>query len=394
MLGLSNQTVLGPLYDAAIEFGKRIASIVSVIAPGIAAIKSLGEYVHMRNIEASVRQFIADILEVAKQLMLALGNQGPLSALYDAAIEFGKQITAILSVIAPGMAALKSLSEYTHKAGIEAAIRTFIADVLIVAQVLQEALSNATADMLASYAAAATFGAAISAIFTAIAPALTLLKTLDSYGGNMMGASAFLEALGFIIIRMGQIYGYVSSSGFVAGALLFGEVIAAFTASLGAAMSVVASLSAYDSGFNLTASWMDGLIGGLNSRLGDLDTLLAYIRGLFPSSPAKYGPWKTLPEGAPVTTNWMGDMARGLGQTSSLERALGDVRGLMTLGGGFAAGRAGMAGAPSGGNMTLNLAMNGPFHIREEADLSRLAEQVGAYLGRQANTSRRLGQQR
>jgi hypothetical protein len=90
----------------------------------------------------------------------------------------------------------------------------------------------------------------------------------------------------------------------------------------------------------------------------------------------------------------MGDMARGLGQTSSLERALGDVRGLMTLGGGFAGGRAGMAGAPSGGNMTLNLAMNGPFHIREEADLSRLAEQVGAYLGRQANTSRRLGQQR
>jgi hypothetical protein len=348
----------------------------------------------MRNIEASVRQFIADILEVAKQLMLALGNQGPLSALYDAAIEFGKQITAILSVIAPGMAALKSLSEYTHKAGIEAAIRTFIADVLIVAQVLQEALSNATADMLASYAAAAAFGAAISAIFTAIAPALTLLKTLDSYGGNMMGASAFLEALGFIIVRMGQIYGYVSSWGMVAGALLFGEAIAAFTASLGAAMSVVAALSAYDSGFNLTRSWMDGLIDGLNSRLGDLDTLLAYIRGLFPSSPAKHGPWKTLPEGAPVTTNWMGDMARGLGQTSSLERALGDVRGLMTLGGGFAAGRAGMAGAPSGGNMTLNLAMNGPFHIREEADLSRLAEQVGAYLGRQANTSRRLGQQR
>ncbi len=49
-------------------------------------------------------------------------------------------------------------------------------------------------------------------------------------------------------------------------------------------------------GYDLGREWMIGLENGLRSRLHNLEALLEYIRGLFPSSPAKDGPFRTLPD--------------------------------------------------------------------------------------------------
>jgi hypothetical protein len=39
----------------------------------------------------------------------------------------------------------------------------------------------------------------------------------------------------------------------------------------------------------------------------------------------------------------------------------------------------------------MNFAINGPFYIREEADIERLAEQIGNKLASQADVRYRLG---
>lgn len=82
----------------------------------------------------------------------------------------------------------------------------------------------------------------------------------------------------------------------------------------------------FPAGYEIGYDWIRGIVAGINNRLPSLQAVLDYIRGLFPSSPAKYGPWRTLPEGGPVGSMFARDLAGGVdtGKTS-LERAMQDL---------------------------------------------------------------------
>lgn len=90
-----------------------------------------------------------------------------------------------------------------------------------------------------------------------------------------------------------------------------------------------------DGGLAAGTSFMDGLINGLYSRMGDLESLLDYIRGLFPSSPAKHGPFKKLPDWSSLATG--------------LDKALGGINYQLS---GFQPAMA-YAGATSGGTTRI-----------------------------------------
>jgi hypothetical protein len=139
-----------------------------------------------------------------------------------------------------------------------------------------------------------------------------------------------------------------------------------------------------DAAFRFGAGWIDGLINGLTSRLSDLVLLMAYIRGLFPSSPAQFGAWQTLPDGAAVGRQFTGDMAgaveRGAARVNSamsrLRRSMGEA--------------SGGGGQSGGGGTNVSIAFHQPVIIREDADIERLAQAVGDVLANKAATNRRM----
>jgi hypothetical protein len=162
--------------------------------------------------------------------------------------------------------------------------------------------------------------------------------------------------------------------------------------------SVVNAITAIAEGFNslVTAAyhfgydWVSNIIAGMEDRLGDLEDLLAYIRGLFPSSPAKYGPWRTLPEGDAVGAGFTSDMASGLwGGAGGVVGALGTLRDAFGM---SAAGPGGMALATAqvGGSGSITININNPT-VRSDQDIDRIAAAVGDVLARQASTNSRMG---
>jgi hypothetical protein len=94
---------------------------------------------------------------------------------------------------------------------------------------------------------------------------------------------------------------------------------------------------------------------------------MTYIRGLFPSSPAKYGPFANLPEGGVVGRQFAAELSRGIqagigGVTSSLSQ----VRSAMVSG---ASGGAAMAPAPVRRSGAVNITITGnQFSSQDDVD--------------------------
>jgi hypothetical protein len=120
-----------------------------------------------------------------------------------------------------------------------------------------------------------------------------------------------------------------------------------------------------DAAFDFGAGWVDGIMDGLNSRLGDLEELMAYIRGLFPSSPAEHGAWRDLPDGAAVGEGFTAAMAGALSAgAASVGAALGGLRSA------FDGGMDGAGGlVPVTINQTINVGDGDPIQVREAARL-------------------------
>ncbi len=156
-----------------------------------------------------------------------------------------------------------------------------------------------------------------------------------------MGAVLFLEQIKFLVMRIGQIF----DEALLNSALLLSGLIEDLIERLSAAMTAAAGLSVYDGGFGLTGSWMDGLIDGINSRLGELEGLLAYIFGLFQP---------------PVA-----------GRSAALGTSL--------------SGRS-MVAAPAG---NVNISFTGPISVRNDRDINALANEIGLILARQASVQHR-----
>jgi hypothetical protein len=129
----------------------------------------------------------------------------------------------------------------------------------------------------------------------------------------------------------------------------------------------------------------------MTSRLDDLEALLEYIRGLFPSSPAKYGPWRTLPQGDAVGAGFTSDMASGLWSgAGNVVGALGTLRDAFGMNAGGYGGLQPATVAVGGGGGSITININNPT-VRNDRDIERLAFEVGDVLARQAAANRRVG---
>jgi hypothetical protein len=133
--------------------------------------------------------------------------------------------------------------------------------------------------------------------------------------------------------------------------------IAALAGEMGAA---VAALNAQfttmkNAAWGFGRDWVLMLINGMEARLPDLEALLAYIRGLFPSSPAKYGAWRTLPDGSVVGRGFGQDLAGGLAtERARVAATMARLRNDLLIGGGSIGGPGPvLVGQPSyGGSMS------------------------------------------
>ena len=121
--------------------------------------------------------------------------------------------------------------------------------------------------------------------------------------------------------------------------------------------------------FDFGAGWVDAIMDGLESRLGDLEVLMAYIRGLFPSSPAEHGAWSDLPDGEAVGERFTSAMASAVAAgSSSVAEALAGLR--SAFGMDPQAGAAGgQYGAGGGISITVNVQGDEPGQVREAANL-------------------------
>jgi len=167
------------------------------------------------------------------------------------------------------------------------------------------------------------------------------------------------------------------------------------TGGLGTAMGLITS-SVVDAVTSITASfatlvtrayhfgadWVSNIIAGMTSRLDDLEALLEYIRGLFPSSPAKYGAWRDLPDGRSVGAGFASGMTVGLlGGKDDLLGALGALRGAfaMTPVSGLVANDNLRSSRNGGGYITPPLTVNQTININGAGDpvLVRSAARLG-----------------
>jgi primosomal protein N'' len=114
--------------------------------------------------------------------------------------------------------------------------------------------------------------------------------------------------------------------------------------------------------FAMGASWVKGLVAGIESQLPNLIAVLQYIRDLFPHSPAKVGPLRQAPD-------WSGYMLSGLDRAGeTLARRLGAA---MPGGALVPAGAGGATGARSRGGNSVTININNPRGEPSERSLRR-----------------------
>jgi 3,4-dihydroxy 2-butanone 4-phosphate synthase/GTP cyclohydrolase II len=162
------------------------------------------------------------------------------------------------------------------------------------------------------------------------------------------------------------------------------SAMAAMVQSVKAAMAEIASAFAglTSGAWGFGNSWVYNLINGIEAALPDLEAVLAYIRGLFPSSPAKYGPFSTLPDGGAVGAGFASGMTGGLmGGKDDLLGALGALRGAfaMTPVSGLVANDNLRGSRNGGGYITPPLTVNQTININGAGDpvLVRSAARLG-----------------
>jgi hypothetical protein len=226
----------------------------------------------------------------------------------------------------------------------------------------------------------------VQAIFNFIRPAIDAMRDLRDYArpyGVGTGIVTLLRDLETLITWLNTFAGSLGANT-ITTAAAFAETLERIVASIEAALAGLSRLaSAYSAGELVGGSWMDGIIAGLNSRLTDLETLMAYIRGLFPSSPAKHGPFRSLPDGEKFGSQWGGGLVAGLGGAiMPLTSMLAGLQSSMLS--------PSMVGGGSSYALSQTVNLNGTFNVHDEQDIQSIAEAVGGILSQQASVNRRM----
>ena len=131
-------------------------------------------------------------------------------------------------------------------------------------------------------------------------------------------------------------------------------------------------------GYNMGRTWLIGIENGLRSRLDNLEALLEYIRGLFPSSPAKHGPFRTLPDWGALLNGF--DEALALATAGARELAAVPSPAFAAARGG-----AGIAGRGSG-NIVVNITYSPGISL---ADRREVEERIAPLIEEALRRARR-----
>ena len=140
------------------------------------------------------------------------------------------------------------------------------------------------------------------------------------------------------------------------------------------------NLTYYDTWYTAGKNYMQRLADGITDGLGIVEAAIDALRGLFPSSPAKWGPFSTLPDEAWVG-NYLGGVEqqfdRGLGRMARMSAF--QMPGVATAWG----SDEGMTGA---GNTYLNVNLHDAT-IRNDDDIHRLAQELAYEIRRQVGVA-------
>jgi hypothetical protein len=406
---LVNHLPPGMLEQAAAQAG----AVVAALSPWTAASEAVAAIAAVAGlrIEEAAQRLIWMVAELIEAISWLVNHLSP-GTLQEAAAQAG----AVVAALSPWTAAAEAVAAIADTAGVD--ISTAMTDLRNAIAAMMTAMAQIAADLQSGgIANAVVFAGQLEAIATSISEAVTSLSEIVSYQGGQVSTamSGFLadvtqvisdltdaavlmtagNAVAQSIQATGQSIGTAISNGMMAvmntpggvvSTLL--TVVAGVTTAFTAIQSQFTAMKA--AAWHFGYDWVSNIIAGMEDRLGDLEDLLAYIRGLFPSSPAKYGPWRTLPEGDAVGAGFTSDMASGLwGGAGGVVGALGTLRDAFGM---SATGPGGMALATAqvGGSGSITININNPT-VRSDQDIDRIAAAVGDVLARQASTNSRMG---
>ena len=385
--GFSEEALRGAmdLAEAAGKIGDQIES-------SIAGMKAIMGYAGGLGIDA-VTRLVNDLLmmvqgmaRAANQIMTANGLEAAM-ALAEVAGKIGSSVEATAQGLVAVMGYAGGLTQE--------AIDRFVADMVLLVQGLVLASSQISAEGLA---AARTLGEAAGVIGDGVVSMQDALVAITDYKppnparfdefaadvytmieklrivASVLGEDAIKQAVAFatagatiyqaIEDGIDSVLGITSSGGMGGVAAAMQEMVGHVASAVGSMATEFSTL--VDDAYDFGQGWVDGIMDGLNSRLDDLEELMAYIRGLFPSSPAKYGAWRDLPDGRGVGEAFTAAMAGAVESGSaSVASALGGLRGA------FAGGSDGW-GAPGGAGgggiyVTVNVAGDGDPRAIQDA---------------------------
>ena len=240
----------------------------------------------------------------------------------------------------------------------------------LLAQTLGNASSTVSDDALAAAQRFSSFVSLVDGMVRSLITATTQLTTAGVQNAQQAHQAA-------VAIADHIVAGLLAAAGINTAAGGVPQVMTAIVQSvLNAAYNLNGAFASLVwSGWMFGSNWVNAIISGLRSRLGDLEALLAYIRGLFPSSPAKFGAWRTLPDGAAVGGAFVGDLAGALG-AGGVEGALAGLHGLFGGMGGVGDGQGGGRYGQDG--RSISITINNPVGEPTERSITRQMRNLAA----------------
>ena len=355
---------------AAVAFGQAIGPITEPIETGVAALIALSQaaWGDAPTLVARMIEFTTHMYNLAT--LMGSTAQVMRSDTVAAAVLFATAVDAIVAPIDAGLKALATLMAAGVISAIEVAVRmvAFSTNMISVVTILAWTGQQIGADATTAAARFGVFANQVDDIIQA-----TVNASNDMVQRAVVASANFKWAAERTAENI--LIGLLSASGLEGWGDSLPQIMERLTSSVVGAMWTISGAwqSLAWAGYLFGQNWVGQIINGITSRLHDLQALLAYIRGLFPSSPAQFGAWRTLPDGAAVGGAFVGDLSGALAPN----RVQGALAGLHDLFGDM--------GAPTGSGAAANAAarnitvtINNPVGEPAEASLLRSMRNLAA----------------
>lgn len=318
--------------SAAADFADDAGSVLDVFSSGVDLIAQLANYTEV-NIGPAASNLATQIGILTSELARVANEIGP--AALAAAAASGALFEDAMAPWQAGVDAVAAIATYTGVV-IGPAAEQIVLQMQGLAQKLARVANEIGPDTLAQAATAAGQLETITGLWE---PAIDNLAVLGAYVPTVIGPTAqiIVDQIRGLANKFRQLQGDLSDIGGLTA--FIGQVDTLIQRIYGVVQQMNAlaqglgePIDLFASGYTTGYDWVRGIVAGINNRLPSLQAVLDYIRGLFPSSPAKYGPWRKLPKGAVVGSAFSRDLATGLGaEADRVTKAMRKLRDNVTL---------------------------------------------------------------